>query len=195
MPLHPLILGASFVAATQNTDPVGAALMLASGAPFVMWTLTNVIVSATGGANPLISAGPVITGAGSLIVGPSQTLGLLLAATVGATDLPSIEKWLVVADHYASKLRDEGGIMVTAAMVGWVTPIPPAGAVAGVGVGLAIASPFDFKGALKIDDEVAGAKWDAIGAMLELHLKLALITPAMISIFGGGPVTGIGAVT
>lgn len=194
MPMNPQVLGASFVVATQNTDPIGAALMLATGGPFVLWTLTNVIVSATGGPSPLIAAPPLITGRGSLVVGPSQSLGLLLAATVGATDLASIEKWLAVAAHYAKKLRDEAGIFVVTALVPWLSPLPPAGPVSGVGVGIAFDSPLDFKSALEIDDAVAGAKWDAIGAALELHLKLITITPAMTNLFTGGPVAGVGAI-
>ena len=195
MPMSPQVLGASFVAATQNTDPVGAALMLATGFPFVMWTLTNVVISATGGTAPLIAVPPTFSGRGGCIVGPSQPLGLLLAATVGSTDLPSIENWLKIAAHYAKKLRDEGGIFLhSPTLIPWMSPLPPVGPVSGVGIGISFDTPIDFKSALEITDEVAGAKWDAMSLMLETHLKLIVITPAMTNLFTGGPVAGVGAI-
>ena len=196
MPMSPQVLGASFVAATVCTDPVGAALMYLTGTPFVLWTLTNCIYSATSGSAPLIAVPPSFSGRGGLIVGPHEPLGLLLAASVGSVDLPSIENWIKVARHYVTKLRNEGGIFLhSPTLIPWMSPLPPIGPVSGLGVGISFDSPLDFKTALEITDEVAGAKWTAYGAALETHLKLITITPAMTNLFTGGPVAGIGAIT
>ncbi len=193
MALNPLLLGGLFVTNTQNTDPVGAALMVLLGAPFVAWTLANVVVNPLAGT-PLVALGPVVTGTGGLVVGPPQPLGLLLAAAVGSVDPASLAKWQVVAAHYAEKLTSGGGIFNTSTLVAWVGPLPPVGPVTGVGVGIALAAPFDFATALEITDAVAGAKWTAMGAALETQLKLALITPTMTNAINA-PLLGTGAVT
>jgi len=190
VPLNPATLGAQIVAASGSIDAAGIAAQILIAAQFVTWTLSNIIVNATGGT-PLVAVGPAITGTGGLIVGPTPILGIQLAAAAGSVDAAGLSKWAAIASEYGNWLS-QGGIDPST-LIAYVGVTPPTGAVTGTAL-LHFNGPPNFAQAIGITDSTGAARWKAIAAAVQTHMQLALMTPAMINPGTGGPVTGTGTI-
>lgn len=191
MPLNPGTLGPALVVASGTTDPIGTAAWIVIAANICAWTISTCTLNPLGGT-PLIAAGPVVTGTGAIVPGPSPVLGLTLAASAGSVDAAGIEKWSAVAAEYARWLATFGCNPLS--LVAYVGPIPPVGPVTGTAL-LAPVGKADFATAIGLTDAAGRQYWGAVADAVALALSIGTVTPAMTNAAGGGPLTGIGTIT
>jgi len=190
VPFNPAILGPALIVGSGTTDPIGSAGWIAIGANIVAWTISTCTLNPLGGT-PLLAVGPLVTGTGVIVPGPTPILGLTLAASSGSVDPAGIAKWSAVAAEYGRWLATFGCNPL--GLVAWVGPIPPVGAVAGTCLLAPVGKP-DFATAIGLTDAPGIAHWGAVADAVALQVALGTVTPAMTNAING-PLLGIGALT
>lgn len=184
-----LILG-GLIATATGMGPAGAGLAGALGNAIAAWVPGNVITL----PGTMVAAGAAVTGLGIIqATGDAAAFGALLAASVGATDEPSIVRWTRIARAFIDHFEELGQVVPAAFVAN-----PLGGAVTGVGTvsfaSMLFAPPLST--VLELADPVNVALWFALGAQLLGHIAVnaQALSLGFTSPPGGGPLVGVSTI-